>query len=168
MGTGTHLHRDDYPGTLAILAALLGSKADTPPGYSPTPEGAWVDWAGLEASWLSSSEIAAVVIARGLALAESAGGLPPAAASVVATRIDVVANPPEPRGGHLVDQIREVLRDAVAGARAVSEEIDEAPSLLDFVYEAIAAQACGPSVSGEADDICMALGRLRDDDSAAV
>ena len=37
-----------------------------------------MDWDALEHSWLSSTERAAVVVARGIATAEGQGGWPPA------------------------------------------------------------------------------------------
>jgi hypothetical protein len=45
---------------------------------------AFVDWDRLAGSWLSSTERAAVIIARGVAQAERNGGLPPRVARVVA------------------------------------------------------------------------------------
>jgi hypothetical protein len=67
-----HLHVDDHPQALAILASLLGHRVARAGevGYEPTEHGAWVDWAALEHSWLSSTECAAVVVARGIAMAE--------------------------------------------------------------------------------------------------
>lgn len=91
----THLHRDDVPGTLAILAALLGHRADRVEGYSPSPAlrrgeagGAVVDWQLLLHGPLSSSEVATVAIAQGVARAERSGGLPPAAADQVAAAVN--------------------------------------------------------------------------------
>jgi len=71
-----HLHRDDAPLSLAILADLFDHRARLPAGYEPTECGAWVDWDGLGRSPLSSTEMAAVHIARGCAIAERRGGLP--------------------------------------------------------------------------------------------
>jgi len=71
-----HLHRDEAPSTLAILADLLDHRASLPEGYEPTDCGAWVDWDALARSWLSSSEMAAVHIARCCAIAKRHGGLP--------------------------------------------------------------------------------------------
>lgn len=47
-----------------------------PPGYELTDFGAWVDWDLLTGSWLSSTEVAAIHIARGCATAERNGELP--------------------------------------------------------------------------------------------
>jgi hypothetical protein len=75
-----HLHLDDHPQALAVLGALFARRADRASeiGYQATEHGAWVDWDDLEASWLSSTEQAAVVVARGIALAEGQGGWAPA------------------------------------------------------------------------------------------
>ena len=70
-----HLHHDDTPAALAILSDLLDHRAGFPDGYEPTEHGAWVDWDALAGSWLSSTEVAAVHIARGCAIAERHGGL---------------------------------------------------------------------------------------------
>jgi hypothetical protein len=80
-----HLHVDDHPQTLAILAALVAHRAAGAGevGYEPTEHGAWVDWAALEHSWLSSTECAAVVVARGIAMAERQGGWAPGLHQVV-------------------------------------------------------------------------------------
>lgn len=75
-----HLHRDDYPDTLAFLAALLGARATHRVGYWPTDEGAWV------VALLSSTEVACVHIARGAAVLERAGG----AGRLTAEVIDLV------------------------------------------------------------------------------
>jgi hypothetical protein len=71
-----HLHLDDCPQALGLLASLLARRAATAAeiGYEPTEHGAWVDWDALEHSWLSSTERAAVVVARGVAMAERRGG----------------------------------------------------------------------------------------------
>jgi len=71
-----HLHHDDASSSLAILADLLHHRANFSAGYEPTECGAWVDWDALGWSWLSSTEMAAVHIARGCAIAERRGGLP--------------------------------------------------------------------------------------------
>jgi len=71
-----HLHRDDVPSALSILSDLLDHRASFPDGYEPSECGAWVDWDGLALSRLSSTEMAAVHIARGCAIAERHGGLP--------------------------------------------------------------------------------------------
>ena len=77
-----HLHRDDCPQTLAVLAEILTARRVDPVGladigYEPTEHGVWVDWDALEHSWLSSTECAAVTVARGIAAAERQGGWPP-------------------------------------------------------------------------------------------
>lgn len=81
-----HLHRDDCPDALAILEAIVGHN-DNPPGYQPTPVGAWVDWDALDNSWLSSTEKAAVLVARGVAAAERRGGFPRRAATAIAKAV---------------------------------------------------------------------------------
>lgn len=78
-----HLHHDDVPATLAILADLLDHRSALPEGYEPTKSGAWVDWEALCRSWLSSTEVAAVRIAQGCALAERHVGLPLSVAGAV-------------------------------------------------------------------------------------
>jgi hypothetical protein len=83
MARGEHLHHDDVPSTLAILADLLDHLSTVPDGYELTEHGAWVDWEALGRSWLSSTEIAAVHIARGCAIAERHGGLPLSVAGTV-------------------------------------------------------------------------------------
>jgi hypothetical protein len=77
--TRTHLHLDDSPQALAVLGALLAHRLVSAAeiGYEPTEHGAWVDSDALEHSWLSSTERAAVVVARGIAMAERQGGWPP-------------------------------------------------------------------------------------------
>jgi len=65
-----HLHHDDLPATPAILADLLDRRPDVPDGYELSEHGAWVDWDALGRSWLSSTEVASVHIARGCAIAE--------------------------------------------------------------------------------------------------
>jgi hypothetical protein len=79
---GQHLHLDDHPAALALLAAVLEPSRRrhdtlTEIGYGPTEHGAWVDWDRLTTSWLSSTERAVIYIARGVARLERAGGPPP-------------------------------------------------------------------------------------------
>lgn len=70
-----HLHRDDYPDTLAFLAAMLGARVSQRVGYWPTDEGAWVDWDLLTTvALLSSTEVGCIHIARGAAVLERQGG----------------------------------------------------------------------------------------------
>jgi len=76
-----HLHADDYPTTLALLAELLQARRHDPVGladigYEPSEHGVWVDWETLGRSWLSSTERAAVTVAQGIAAAERQGGWP--------------------------------------------------------------------------------------------
>lgn len=88
-----HLHADDYPQALAVLAELLDRKRRHDPsglaaiGYEPSEYGVWVDWERLEHSWLSSTERAAVVVARGIAAAERQGGWPPRIRRVLAETV---------------------------------------------------------------------------------
>ena len=84
-----HLHLDDYPNTLRLLAELLGHREEL--GYGPTEHGAWVDWEALSDGKLSSTERAAVHIARGCATLERHGGLPPRLRSVVVETVGAVA-----------------------------------------------------------------------------
>jgi hypothetical protein len=74
-----HLHAHDHPQALAVLAVLFAHRADAARaiGYEPSEYGVWVDWDALEHSWLSSTERAAVVVARGVAAVERHGGWPP-------------------------------------------------------------------------------------------
>ena len=76
MGRRQHLHRDDTPSALSILADLFDYRASFPDGYEPTEWGVWVDWDVLARARLSNTEIAAVHIARGCAIAERHGELP--------------------------------------------------------------------------------------------
>jgi hypothetical protein len=83
----TYLHPDDYPWANVILALVasngLGVQRDVP-GYTPEPEGgATVDWDRMLGSWLSSTEKAAVHVARGLAIAERSGGFSAPIGSVI-------------------------------------------------------------------------------------
>jgi len=88
--TSTHLHLDDAPDALAILAALLGQRSDhVELGYRPTEYGAEIDWDLLTHGKLSTTEVATVHIARGCAIAERHGeGLPPSVRSAVVTAVD--------------------------------------------------------------------------------
>jgi len=87
-----HLHYDDAPSALAILADVVDHRANFPAGYEPTECGAWVDWDALGRSWLSSTEMAAVHIARGCAIAEHHRGLPfEVASSVRAALVELTA-----------------------------------------------------------------------------
>jgi hypothetical protein len=90
----THLDQTTTPGALAILEALLAGHDRPPSGYETTAEGAWLDWdLLLESVVLSSSEIAALHIARGCGLAERIGGLPRHSARPVLNAIErITAN----------------------------------------------------------------------------
>jgi hypothetical protein len=77
-----HLHADDCPRALAVLDETLMARRVDPAGlaeigYEPSEHGVWVDWELLEHSWPSSTERAAVIVARGIAGAERQGGWPP-------------------------------------------------------------------------------------------
>ena len=85
-----HLHGNDHPHTLRLLAALLGRRTDHHRlGYEPTHTGAYVDWDQLVDAPLSSTQVATVRIARACATIERAGGLPPELGNAV---VDAVAN----------------------------------------------------------------------------
>jgi hypothetical protein len=88
MAERTHLHRLDHPLTLRILSRLLDRRSRLPAGYERSDQGAWVAWDALAGSYLSSTEIAVVHIARGCAVAERHGGMPPATIPVVQQAID--------------------------------------------------------------------------------
>lgn len=83
-----HLHLDDYPTTLGLLASVIRGR--TIDGYEPTEHGANVDFDALARSYLSSTETAVVHIARGVAVLEYAGGPPPALATEVVAAVSNV------------------------------------------------------------------------------
>ena len=89
--TAVHLHANEPPHTLRLLAALLGRRTDHHHrlGYEPTDTGAYVDWDQLVDAPLSSTQVATVRIARACATIERAGGLPPELGNAV---VDAVAN----------------------------------------------------------------------------
>ena len=92
MDEGQHLHLEDYPQTLRLLAALVGSRTDKERlGYAPTEHGAFVDWDRMSAGPLSSTEVAIVHIARGCATLERAGGVPRPLPAVVTEVVRAVA-----------------------------------------------------------------------------
>ncbi len=97
-----HLHHDDVPSTLAILADLLDHRSTLPDGYELTEHRAWVDWDALRRSWLSSTEVAAIHIARGCAIAERQGRLPLSVARAVREAVEeltgsrAITPPPAP------------------------------------------------------------------------
>lgn len=89
---GQHLHVDDYPNTLRLLAELLESRTDRASlGYSPMEHGAWVDWDGLISGVLSSTQKAVVHVARGRAVLERHGGTPPHIAGTLREVVDAVS-----------------------------------------------------------------------------
>ncbi len=92
MSEGQHLHLDDYPQTLRLLAALVGRRVDKERlGYSATEHGAIVDWERMVTGPLSSTEVATVHIARGCSILERAGGLPQHLAGVVTEVVQAVS-----------------------------------------------------------------------------
>ena len=93
---GTHLHLEDFPDTLALLAALFDRKRHDPVGladigYEATEHGAWADWEALTHSWLSSTEKAIVHIAHGCAILERHGGPPPRLNNVLRDTVAAVS-----------------------------------------------------------------------------
>ena len=87
-GSREHLHHLDYPLTLRILGDFLDYRSQPPVGYERTEYGAWVDWVALATSYLSSTEVAVVHVARGCAVGERHGGLPNCAATSVRCAIE--------------------------------------------------------------------------------
>lgn len=80
-GARQHRHLDDYPRAFELLRAILRPDRHEPvqlaaAGYEPTEHGAYVDWEALATSYLSSTEVAAVHVAHGVAIAECQGGWP--------------------------------------------------------------------------------------------
>ena len=98
-----HLHLDDYPVALGVLRVLFEHRLESAAeiGYEPTEHGAWVDWESLEHSWLSSTETAAVVVARGLAMAERQGGFAQRLQQVL---VDALTNTPPRRARTRTDE----------------------------------------------------------------
>lgn len=89
-----HLHSDDYPRTLALLSALLAHRSDGRRlGYIVDEWGVEVDWELLTSADapLSSTETAALLIARGCAILERHGGLPPHLRGAVVGAVGAVA-----------------------------------------------------------------------------
>lgn len=77
MNASTHLHRDDFPVTLELLAQVVGPHVGEPPGFEFTETGALVDWDRLaHGGVLSTTERAVVQIARGVATLEHHGAPP--------------------------------------------------------------------------------------------
>lgn len=84
-----HLHLDDYPHTLTLLADVVaGRRRD---GYQPDEHGAWVDWVLLTAGGWSSSERAVLHIARGCQVLEAHGGTSPALRQTTIDTVTAVA-----------------------------------------------------------------------------
>lgn len=85
-----HLHRDDYPQTLRLIEQLLELRLrqgdGTEVGFERTEFGAFVDWDQMAAT-LSSTEVAVVHIARGVAVLERSGGPSPRLAKPVADTV---------------------------------------------------------------------------------
>lgn len=77
-----HLHTVDHPHAVRLVAAVLRGRDHE--GFALSGSGAWVDWEALERPWLSSTERATLVVARGIAAAESHGGFPPGIARSIA------------------------------------------------------------------------------------
>ncbi|HET7487961.1 MAG TPA: hypothetical protein VFJ85_08535 [Acidimicrobiales bacterium] len=89
-----HLHAGDHPHTLALLEALVGRRADAASlGFERTEAGAFVDWEQLTGGPLSSTEVACVHLARGCAVLERAGGLPPHLVAAATEALAAVAGP---------------------------------------------------------------------------
>ena len=76
MDEGQHLHVEDYPQTLRLVAGMVGSRT-TRNVWATTP--------------LSSTQVAILPIARGCADLERAGGVPPRLAAVVTEVVRAVA-----------------------------------------------------------------------------
>ena len=93
MSEPVFLHREDYPATLQLVAAVVGGRADALAlGFERDEVGAEVDWGRLTApdAPLSSTETAALLIAHGCAILERHGGLPPHLRGVVLAVVDKV------------------------------------------------------------------------------
>lgn len=84
-----HLHDGDCPETLALLARIVHTPGEEV-GYERSDCGAWVDWDRLQASYLSSTEKAAVRIAQGLYMLEHHGGAGPLAQPLIRALSHVV------------------------------------------------------------------------------
>ena len=87
--TKRHLHREDYPETLAVLNAVVGDRT-IPIVWEPTEVGAHVDFDAAHQSFLSTTEVAVFDIARGLHTLEWHGGPPPRVAMPLRTAIEKV------------------------------------------------------------------------------
>jgi len=87
---GVHLHLDDYPATLDLLAAIAGDRGDLSfdqLGYEVTEHGARVNWNTLTTAPLPANERALAHIAQGCMAIEARGGCSDALGDVV---VDVV------------------------------------------------------------------------------
>ena len=88
------MHREDYPNTLGLVAAVVAHRQDAERlGYRPTGVGVQVDWDLLTSNdaRLSSTETAALLIAHGCAILERHGGLPHRLPGVVVAVVDAVS-----------------------------------------------------------------------------
>jgi len=86
-----HLHRDDCPAALGLVAAVC-NRPQPPDGFELTEYGAWVDWDALASSFLSTTEKAALRVAEGLAVAERAGGFGQFSAAVEDALVGVLVD----------------------------------------------------------------------------
>ena len=89
-----HMHREDYPNTLQLVAAVVGHREDAEKlGYRTTDVGAEVDWDLLTAddAPLSSTETGALLIAHGCSILERHGGLPPRLRGAVSAVVAAVS-----------------------------------------------------------------------------
>lgn len=86
----THLHLEDYPATLALLAELLQPHHPAT-GYEPTEHGARIDWDQLARDGdLTPAEIAVLHIAHGAAGLERSGGAPPRLSHILRTTVATI------------------------------------------------------------------------------
>lgn len=85
----THLHREDYPQTLAVLNAVVGDR-QIPTVWEPTDVGAHVDFDAAHDSFLSTTEVAVFDIARGIRTLEWHGGPPPRVAMPLRAAVEAV------------------------------------------------------------------------------
>lgn len=143
----THLHRDDHPATLTLLARLFDTKQANGEGlkeigYERSEAGAWVDWDLLEGSWLSTTERAILTIARGCAALEATGGTTPHSEAVIIAVSTVMG-----RGGTVEDrddQRRRLLLPSTLDLHAIVEVLNHIDTVDD------AAAICGETIAREA------------------
>lgn len=103
------LHPDDFSRTLDLLRAVVMDRT-IEGAIQWAHGGAYVDWASLTTSYLSSTEKAVVHIARGCAVLERSGGAAPRLRGIVADTVAAVAG---------VDD-RDAVHERVAAARSVT------------------------------------------------